>query len=71
MTAPTPEQMRALAVTHFPDAGRRERELMAALRTAADELDRLRKKMRDAPHHRNCDLIASRGPCICWKANAL
>ncbi|MBT1542500.1 hypothetical protein KK103_12060 [Curtobacterium flaccumfaciens pv. flaccumfaciens] len=35
----TPQQMRQMAVTHFPTAGPREREIIAVLRSAADQLE--------------------------------
>lgn len=48
MTAPTPEQMRALADEHWMP---HEQEVSDALRAAADEVDRLREKLSRIAGH--------------------
>lgn len=42
------------------------------MRTAADDLDRLRAVIENAPHGRACRwLYSTSHPCTCWKADAL
>lgn len=75
MTAPTPEQMRALAREleggHW--AGAADTRAAAALRAAADEIDRLREMIEETPHMPACSSLSPRVgfACDCWKADAL
>lgn len=88
MTALTPEQMRVLAAQH-EEAQRFEDDVPfevrdatgPTLRAAADEVDRLRSVIENAPHAADCraqfhggDRYGNGGDisyCICWKADAL
>lgn len=85
MSAPTPEQMRTLGdraqqwsdragIKHKP--GQTLAEFAAALRAAADEVDRLRTVIENAPHAPKCVQYAAAWqtigePCTCWKADVL
>lgn len=87
MTNPTPEQMRTLADTAANLTVDNDwdatvlAEVMTALRAAADEVDRLRAVIENAPHAADCraqfhggDRYGNGGDvryCICWKADAL
>lgn len=81
MTAPTPEQMRDIAdgvdaCDHIGDVDALMPEVTAALRAAADEVDRLRAVIENAPHWPSCVHYAATwqtigDPCTCWKADAL
>lgn len=42
-----------------------------ALRAAADEVDRLRAVIENAPHQLDCSSETHAGHCDCWKADAL
>lgn len=44
------------------------RDVTRALGTAADEVDRLRAVIENAPHREHCRPHIA---CICWKADAL
>jgi hypothetical protein len=71
-TSPNTEQMRVLAYklrgnTVVADDSK------TALRAAADELDRLRVVIAEAPHGWGCKFAGPEWPfpCTCWKADAL
>lgn len=84
MTSPTPEQMRALAAKmlatadwvrdEMPDLAEEMEDGTIALRAAADEVDRLRAVIENAPHVPACNSnfgTPGRWPCTCWKADVL
>lgn len=74
MTAIVPEQMRALADGDWRGTG-----AGVALRGAADEVDRLRAAVGNAPHDDICWLredpdngvLPVHRKCTCWKADVL
>lgn len=80
--AMAPEQMRALAGqlesnadAHQEPAGTERRRAAAALRAAADELDRLRYLIKSQQHDDLCAVWHINGGtdddgCTCWKAEA-
>jgi hypothetical protein len=77
MTNIDPEYMRVLAddVQHTVDNGYEfgPENVVATLRAAADEIDRLRTLIEDAPHSNWCATTDNRRvyefpPCNCWKA---
>lgn len=55
------------------NAGRSDDKLFPLVADAADEVDRLRAVIENAPHTRGCILRTRRygGTCDCWKADAL
>lgn len=78
----TPEQMRALAAQNDAQIAKRlprtrehriAKHNAAALRAAADEVDRLRAVIANAPHESHCSIHPAFGytpNCTCWKAKS-
>lgn len=73
----TPKEMRALAeigpameTGEYYNVDSWIQDATSALRAAADEVDRLRTVVENAPHESWCPTRNFK-PCTCWKADAL